>query len=214
MPEFVEAVWREDGAKDVDVGFQLARLYRKHERYDMVAEAIRSVAKSQNLEPDMVAECLQMLRRANESVLALDLIDRHKDSFSSLKTFRHEWIAAILKWGGSEQASDFLAIHSPPKTFEDLDTATDYCQLLIQAELADIRAEVAELIGRLDAEALMESSMAATQEFWQILQGLELEGELRRGLEKKLPREEAEEVWSRFRRVAVRGPRIRTRPWK
>lgn len=214
-PEFVEAVWRTDGPKDVSVGLKLAQAYIKLERPRNASEVLGAVVGLQNFGPSDVTECLQLARQTNNATVAWHLINSYRASLSTHpkfgSAFRQSWAKTIVKFGGKQDALDFLDQELPREEI-DVPTLLDYYGVFIRAEDEDTRAKVLQMIRRLEPGLLARSLRLPSSTLPRLLKMIDdlgIEEDVQTRLRGAMPEVDAIEIWQRAKRMGSGGPLTR-----
>jgi CobQ/CobB/MinD/ParA nucleotide binding domain len=179
-PEFVQAIWRANGAKDVSIGLKLAQAYIKSKRPQNASEVLRTIVDRDDLGPEGITRALELAPLCDDAPLARLLIGLGGNKLPRAaklgSEFRRAWARAVIKFGSKQEALEFLR-DAVPRTGIAFLELLDHYQILLRAEADDVRNRILELLGRLDFENLPRLAMNQTlgSRLFQMMEQLEID---------------------------------------
>ena len=107
-PEFVEAVWREAGATDIDVGLAISAAYRRFTQPLKAAELLRDLLERTGPQERVIVAYINRLRDAKCLEEAWDVVQRFKATFGKSSSFQTALAALLLTKGESAEVVRLL----------------------------------------------------------------------------------------------------------
>lgn len=107
-PEFVEAVWKEAGATDIEVGIAISTAYRRFAQPLKAAELLRGLLEKTGPEERVVVAYINRLRDAKRLEEAFDVVEANKALFGKNPSFQSALAAILLAKGDSAEVVRFL----------------------------------------------------------------------------------------------------------
>jgi MinD-like ATPase involved in chromosome partitioning or flagellar assembly len=94
--DFIEAVWRDAGKRDVDVGVKIADYYMQKDNIPGSIAILMELIENGNAKPDVVSKCLARLLRSGKVQEARSLIERFRDQYGLEYGFAAQWAQYAL----------------------------------------------------------------------------------------------------------------------
>jgi hypothetical protein len=190
--ELIEAVWRSHGASDTAIGTFLANAYLLAGQSEMASGAVASLMENGDPSESEIAQWLEVLVRVGNASLSKDLIARYKDRLLGDRepgdVFWEAWAGAV---GERRNETAHFRRHAGARPMLDPARLADYFEILAEAGTPDPRLEIADLLRQVVPYANLFLNPSAAGRFWQMIDGMRLEAELREALCGRMPEDEA-----------------------
>jgi len=202
--EFVEAVWRAQGARDSVVGQRLVRASLHMKQPELAWKTVESMLANDAIPPAEAGQWLGIAVGAGNAALAGRLITRYKKDLAAEargnRAFSSSWLTALVALGDRQQVLEFLDEDLLPSA--GIQSLVDYYQVLLQTEREDASSRIRQLLGELPVGEISYLQTAPSTElraFWGIVDRLKLEEALQSRLDAMFPAEFARQSWEKIK---------------
>ena len=118
VPQFVEEVWRVNGADHIKIGLNLAQHYHRLHDADRAISILLRLLKEVGGVEEVVVACINQMVGAERWEAAFEMIKEWKEKFLGSEAFQMAWAKLIVDKEDEEEAEEFLEIHIRPSVIE------------------------------------------------------------------------------------------------
>lgn len=192
----IAAIWRSDGAHDVEVGLELAESYRTAKDLAKASRVCRELFDNGERQEAVVVPYLESLIRTDDFGGALTVIETVKRTLNKSVDFLRAWATVLLRIGDPAVIADFIDSKDPGADFLKERGYEAYLELLVKVNRP---SEVEKLLGEHLADALRQGG--PSQSLFELGRLFDRHGLWRRfddGVRSAFSREDAEEFLKHY----------------